>query len=141
MAAPAPTLTQAGCQLARERLAAYQRYAELVEAQEAALEAGDLEAFDVLSSAALEIQASLGGGAPLTNLAHDPEAGTASFVDKVTDLLHSTMARNERIQARLRGLRHETGSEIRKTAESRPRIRTYMTGAGSEEERSLDLRL
>lgn len=140
MTAVARPVTRAGGALARERLAAYQRYAELVEGQEAALEAGDLEAFDLLSRAALELQATLGASAALRHIEDDPEAGQASFVERVSDLLRSTMARNERIQARLHGLRDDAGRDIRNAGTNRPRVRTYIEGAADMGRHSLDFR-
>lgn len=138
--AVARPVTRAGGALARERLAAYQRYAELVEGQEAALEAGDLEAFDAMSWAALDLQATLGAAAALRHLEDDPEAGQASFVDQVTALLRSTMARNERIQARLHHLRDEAGRDIRTAGTNRPRVRSYVQGGADLDRHNLDFR-
>jgi hypothetical protein len=126
--------------LAQERLAAYQRYAGLVEQQEAALASGDLDGFESLSQATKDLQDRLGAAGALRGIAQD--GGVAStFVEQVADLLRTTMARNSRIQARLAGLRQEAGQDIRKTTENRPRVRTYMQGSASEDAPSLDVLL
>lgn len=96
---------------ARARLAAYRRYAEIVTEQEKALIAGDLEAYEALESATHEIQDRI-GLAPTPDLVDDPEAGNASFVDEVADILKATLATNERIQTRLWGMRQAAGADV-----------------------------
>ena len=100
--APFSTHHPAGRQ-ARARLATYRRYAEIVTEQEKALIAADLDAYEALAVAKLELQDRI-GLAPTPDLLEDPEAGHASFVDEVAGILTATLAANERIQSRLEGI-------------------------------------
>ena len=59
MTAATRSAVSAGGALARERLAAYVRYAELLAGQEKALADGDLERFEALAAEAAEVQESM----------------------------------------------------------------------------------
>lgn len=89
---------------ARARLSTYRRYAEIVTEQERALIAGDVETYEALAAATQELQDRI-GLAPTPDLAEDPEAGEAAFVDEVAHILKATLAASERIQFRLQGMR------------------------------------
>jgi hypothetical protein len=146
MSAVARRVVRAGSELARERLAAYARYAGLVAEQERALEDEDLERFQTLSTTIRELQEGVDGAeGALHHLDEDPELGTATFVERVSEILRSTLARNERIQTRLGILRRKVAGEVRRVGEGRHRSRLYMEDgtAGSPGERvpSLDVRL
>lgn len=140
-AAAGRSVTRAGGKLARERLAAYSRYAQIVAEQEEALAQGDLETFEALGKTATELQAELDGSRTTPDLSHDPDAGSDWFVSGVTDLLRATLARNERITARLSGLRRDAAQAVRAAAREAPRLRSYVERSGREAgETHLDLK-
>lgn len=128
----------AGRALARDRLASYRRYAELVRLQESALARGDTDAYEALVEEGLALQDVLGGQPPVRDLAMDPEAGTGAFVAEVADLLRGALAANERIQSRLRGLRGEASSSVRRAREGRGHALEYAARVGSDTLRTLD---
>lgn len=132
MSVPARRIVSAGNELARERLAAYARYAELVAQQERALEREDLEAFRSLAASIEELQAEIGqDGGVLHDLGDDTELGAESFVGRVSEIVRSTLARNERIQARLGMLRRRVGaSGHRAPVPLEPAARYAGTSAG-----------
>ena len=136
--APSSSYHPAGRQ-ARARLAAYRRYAEIVTEQEKALIAGDLETYEALADATHELQDRI-GLAPTPDLAEDPEAGHASFVDEVADILKATLATNERIQARLGGMRRTAGSELRTGGFEAHPTPGYDLGGAHDASSSFDLR-
>ena len=142
MSMPAHAVVSAGGALARKRLAGYARYAELVAEQEAALEADDLGRFEELQAAVSELQAGLGLTASLSVGADDAGVDNEAFVQRAIQILRSTLERNERIQARLRLMRNETGNDIRNLSEGRHGARTYL-GRDSAEARgpNLDMKL
>ena len=143
MSMPAHRLVSAGDALARKRLDAYRRYAELVAEQEAALEAEDMDRFEALQAAAAELQAGLGLTASLAPDGRtDSEVASEAFVHRATQILRSTLDRSERIQARLKAMRREAGEDIRNLTKGRRNARTYM-GSDADENRgpSLDLKL
>lgn len=129
---------QAGGALARDRLASYRRYAELVSLQEAALARGDTDAYEGLVVETAALQDALGGQPPLRDLAGDPEAGSGAFVAEVADLLRGALGANERIQSRLRGLRAEASGSVRRAREGHRHALGY-AGAGADTIPSLDL--
>ncbi len=140
MSVPAHALLHAGDRLARERLEAYRRYAEVVAQQESALEAGDMTSFERFADEAHRLQDDLAVSQGLRELVHDPEADAAWFVDAVTDLVRKTVARNQRIAARLAAMGEGTRAGHSASAR-RARPRRY-TGEpkGATRVRHLDLR-
>lgn len=130
-----------GGEVARGRLALYVRYAELVKAQEAALAAEDLEAFAALAGELEEIRGSVGGaGRPRLEPADDAEAGGPELLEEASSILRSTLARTQRIQARLSALRRAQGDQIRTLKGRAPQARRYTAADGDSAGRSkLDL--
>lgn len=131
---------RAGGVLARDRLASYRRYAELLALQEAAVARGDMDAYAALAEETAALQAALGGHLHPEGLAADPEATSGAFVSELSDLLRSALGANERIQARLRALRADTAGSVRRAREGQRRVREY-AGPGAAPDRRLDLTL
>lgn len=142
MSAAPQLVLRAGDELAQERLSAYTKYAEAVALQEAALEVGDLERFEALARVAERVQSELATSQGLRELLHDQEADSDWFVDRITELVRTTLARNERIRARLARLRRPAGGEIHSAAaEQRPSVRSYTGGSEPDRpEHTLDMR-
>lgn len=133
--------TRAGGALARERLAAYRRYADLVRCQEAALVAGDLEGFRALADEALALQEGLGPALSAAALSQDPDAAGHAFLDEVAELLRSALGGNERIQARLGALRSQAGDSVRRASAGHRRVQGYAGAAFAGGAARLDLTL
>jgi hypothetical protein len=120
---------KAGRELARERLALYTRYAGLVARQESALDAEDMEAFETFGEELATLRSVIGAmpAAP-SHLEEDPEAAEGAFVRQATEVLRATLARTERIQSRLAGMRAQQGADIRRFNRNRPLAQTYAAG-------------
>lgn len=138
MTARSPADDMAGAELARDRLARLQRLAELLAAQEEALRAGDLEAAQALSNAALELQEEIGVAVEATGpRGPGPDPGA----EQAADLLRAALASNERVRGRLRALRQEVAVELHRTARGRPDGASYLRAAAPERRERLDVRL
>ena len=134
---PAPRyLGRAGGELAKERLAQYVRYAELVADQEAALEAGDLERFEELGALVAELREEIGSFGP-----DDPAPGKDEDADAVARALEVALAANTRIQDRLARLRHEGADTIRRVERNRPQARQYVSDASEKPHGRIDVTL
>jgi hypothetical protein len=117
--------TRAGGASARERLAFYRRYADLVRQQESALIAGDLDGFHSLADQALELQGGHGPPATPSSLPEDPGSGPGPSVGELSRILQGTLDTGERIQARLRALRSDAGWSVRRATDGQRRVRGY----------------
>ncbi len=121
----------AGDDLARERLAAYARIAELVLEQETALEADDLERFQELTQAVTELRERMGSG-PLQPMGSPGSTGLkGDHADEAARLIRETLARSQGIRARLATLRQEAGTKIRRIGAGRATGRRYLEAAGA----------
>lgn len=131
--------TRGGGASARERLALYRRYADLVRQQEAALIAGDLDGFHALADQALELQG--GQEPPVTpsGLPEDPGSGAGPGVGELSQILRVTLDAGERIQARLRALRSDAGLSVRRATEGQHRVRGYAPTSDRDPGVRLDL--
>ena len=129
---------QVGGVVARDRLASYRRYAEIVRLQEAALSRGDINAYEELVAETAALQDALGMHPPARDLAGGPEAGSGAFGAEVADLLRGALGANERVQSRLRGLRAEASGSVRRVRQGRRHAMEYV-GSGSDTISSLDL--
>ena len=112
-------LGQAGDQQAKGRLAEYVRYAELVRAQEAALEAEDIETFEKLSHEIHELRR---GSGLADEVAHEGELPA----NEVADVLKDALATNRRIQERLSTMKKSGSDEIRNAGRWRHPTRRYL---------------
>jgi hypothetical protein len=115
-------LGRAGGELARERLARYQRYADLVAEQERALDAEDMLRFEEVADDIARLRADIGApgtGAPVAD----------GDVQAAADALRSALATNRRIQGRLSTLRREKASLIKNVSRRRPQTRRYLADA------------
>jgi len=126
----------AGDDLARERLTAYTRIAELVRAQEAALDADDLDRFHELAADVFRLQASMGettlrATSPSETGGASEPTGQAQAATEAARILQDTLERSERIRMRLADLRQGVGEDIRRLAAGRSPGRRYMEAAGS----------
>lgn len=123
-----------------ERIVAYARYRTLIEAQEGALEDGDLDRYEELTERAREME----DGGPLAL----PDAGEiGALPDEVADRLRSevraALAAQRRVRSRLEGLRDRTQEELRTLPGEGRRVRRYLEGAegGTPRGEGLDLQL
>lgn len=114
-------LGQAGSQQAQDRLAEYVRYAELIAAQESALEAEDMEAFEKLGQEIHELRREIG-------VADDPAQNGEAPARDVADVLNGALATNRRIQERLSAMKKGGAEEIRSAGRWRQPTRRYLTG-------------
>jgi hypothetical protein len=125
-----PAAATAGSELARERLAAYARFAELVSAQESALQAGDMDRFRTLTAAAEELRSACDLALP-DAWGQRLADGSRTFHESAGEILSAALATSERIQTRLLSLQRETGVEIRRMSAERARGRAYLEGSGT----------
>ena len=121
----------AGDHLARERLAAFARIAELVLEQETALEADDLDRFRELTDAVTDLRERLGSAAPEQVVTQGSTGLTGGHSDEAARLLRETLARSQGIRARLATLRQEAGTKIRRIGAGRATGRRYLEAAGA----------
>jgi len=112
-------LGQAGDQQAKGRLAAYVRYAELVRAQEAALEADDIEVFETLSREIHDVRRDIGLADEVTHEGELP-------ANEIADVLKDALATNRRIQERLSTMKKGGSDEIRNAGRWRQPTRRYL---------------
>ena len=130
----APLFGCAGDELARDRLARYQRYAALVAEQEAALEREDMERFEQLGRDIVEARRDIG----VTGGVSDSTDGVE--LRQVADVLRTALVSSQRILERLAGLRRQTGDGIKAVGRGRASGRSYL--AAPEAQRSgLDRKL
>lgn len=119
--------------LSRQRLALYARYAEVVQAQETALENEDLERFETLSAELDEIRRSVGEGAVDM---HGSEGGgaepTRAFVQEAARILRRTLWASERVQGRLLSMRRRARQEIRDIGGRRSHAHQYNVATGTD---------
>ncbi|HSW28472.1 MAG TPA: hypothetical protein VLH75_03165 [Longimicrobiales bacterium] len=130
-------VAHAGDSLVRERLAAFQRYAELVAAQEAAVESGDLDGAEALLDRAAVLQAELG---PAFTTAV-PLDGSGDAATELSHLLRGALSTSERIQAGLHALRAETALSVRRAVAGQRTVRGYAPPAATDAGAGVDLRL
>lgn len=128
-------LGRAGKELARERLSAYMRYAELVAEQEAALEAGEVERFEELSRTVETVRVQIGAPRAPSEVQEVEEAHAAA------DALRDALAANKRIQARLAELRNENAGRIRNVSRRNPQARRYAEESSETPASHLDVKL
>lgn len=112
-------LGQAGSQQAKERLAGYVRYAELIAAQEAALEAEDVETFESLAREIHDVRQEIG-------LADEGALEDEPPARDVADVLKVALATNRRIQERLSTMKKGGADEIRNAGQWRQPTRRYL---------------
>ena len=113
----------AGAAQATERLVLYRRYADLVAAQEAALDANDLDGFQSLGRELESLRAAIGAAGPPVDGSEDQ--GGAARARQAADLLRAALVRTRRIQTRLDAMKREQATEIRTLSRRRPHLRTY----------------
>jgi hypothetical protein len=127
-------LGRAGGELARERLARYLRYADLVAEQERALDAEEMERFEQIADDIARLRAEIGApgaGAPATD----------GDVQAAADALRSALATNRRIQGRLSTLRSENAALIKNVSRRRPQTRRYLADADEAPPAHVDVKL
>lgn len=138
MIARSPGAGTAGAEVARDRLAGLRRLAELLAAQEDALRAGDVDAAQVLSRAAVALQEEVGVALEAEG-SRDPGPGPAA--EEATELLRAALAANERVRRTLRALRQEVVGEMRRNSRGRRKGASYLRAVAPERRESLDVRL
>lgn len=112
-------LGQAGDQQAKGRLAEYVRYAQLVRAQEAALEAEDIPTFERLSEEIHQLRRGIG-------LADEESHEGELPASEVSEVLKDALATNRRIQERLSTMKKGGSDEIRNAGRWRQPTRRYL---------------
>jgi hypothetical protein len=134
----APTYVgQAGGEVAKERLVQFMRYSTLVSAQEVALDAEDYDRFNELSHEISRLRDQIG---PAVSLAERDAAAQQDTRDAV-DVLREAVAVNQRIQARLKGLKQEHAGRIRSVTRRGPQARRYVDEGSEVPVSKLDLKL
>ncbi len=110
----------------RARLAAYSRYAAVVQEQLRALEEEDLDRFSELSDHRAEIQEELASEAEdVSEEEMDPE--TRALLDEARRDVGAAVAQDEEIASRLLRLRAEMGGQIRALSSQKGNARRYLT--------------
>ncbi len=117
-------LGTAGAVLTRARLERYRRYGLLLEAQEEALDGGDLERFRWLADEAERLRSET-----------DPvdDSGELSSAEKAEAraVLEAALERGVRIRERLREMRAAAASDVRDIRRRGPQARRYVRGEGT----------
>lgn len=119
-----------------ERLALYRRYATVVGAQGAALEAGDLDRFSELNITRRSIEAEVDAIRADASVGLNPE--TVHLVAEAADALRRAQAGHRQIEERLRGMKDEARRQITGTEARKDGLRRYLAGAGGRP--SIDVR-
>lgn len=105
------------------------RYAQIVHAQEEALESGDVARFEVLAGERKALQDTLDvSGEDPAEPGADPEEGAMSGED-VAEMLRVALASDRRIEARLRELRDGAAREIRDARRNDRAVEKYAAPA------------
>jgi len=115
----------------RSRVDAYRRYAELLAAQLAALEGGDLDAFDALAELRDRLAAEIDAGPALPpEWQHDLATASDPEVDRLVAEAQHALAQcaeaDRNVRQRLQGLRAETLAAIRSIDGRQPAVRQYL---------------
>lgn len=117
-------LGPAGSELAKQRLSGYLRHAALVAEQEEALDRGDQPRFEELALEISAIQDEI--GLPDHDARPHPDGARPEEESDAVDLLRGTLARSERIHARLMSMKRTQAESIRQVSQRRPQARTYL---------------
>lgn len=129
---------RAGDDLARRRLGLYTRFAELVTAQERALEDEDLARFKALSVELDWLRRAVGdlGPAPAVSAdartATDPATRAPDGDEAMRDVLEKALAATRRIQSRLASLKRSGAAEIRGLEHRASHVRSYFRTSGED---------
>lgn len=131
---------RAGDDQARRRLSLYARFAELVAAQERALEDEDLGRFKALSVELDWLRRAVGDLAPpagATPEASGPGAdrpAPAAHADEnaAREVLEEALAATRRIESRLAGMKRSGAAEIRGLERRASHVRSYFRTAGDD---------
>jgi hypothetical protein len=118
------------------RLTAYSKYVALVQAQEEALEEGDLERHAQLAEEREEIQEELGEAPSSEELAvasEDPEA--RALMERTLSSLRSALAKDAGMQRTLQGLKDEASGQIRSMGSRKGKVHSYLERQELGEER------
>ena len=133
MTNPGAPLDKAGIRLARETLALYARYAELMAMQEAALDDGTLQLFEALDEEVSAVQDQLGLPPDAANNLMG-NFQSESMRSEAIESLREAQATHTRIRARLAALREEAGTEVRHVVRDGSQARRYLEASPSDEE-------
>lgn len=133
-------LGPAGSELAKQRLSGYLRHASLVAEQEEALDRGDQARFEALALEIGAIQDEI--GLPDQNPRPHPDGARPEDESDTVDLLRATLARSERIHARLMSMKRTQAESIRKVSQRGPKARRYLveTARSGDAVAKLDVR-
>ncbi len=112
-----------GVAVSHERLSQYRRYAELVSAQESALDHGDLEQVRKLADELSALEGRI--GSPIPGERAIAEGGEDA--EHAAELLRDALDRTREMASRLRAMKEAEGAEVRRTLTRRPQARAYVT--------------
>ncbi len=110
-----------------QRLALYRRYASVVDEQESALLAGDLDRFSELNLTRRSIEAEVEAARLPPEIPHSAEA--LRLIEEAVDAVRAADMRHARIQERLSSMRGEVAGEIRQVRNRKGNLRAYLQEA------------
>jgi len=117
----------------KARLAAYSRYAAVVQEQLRALEEEDMDRFSELSDHRAEIQDELASEAEeVSEEDLDPE--TRALLDEARREVGAAVAQDQEIASRLLRIRAEMGGQIRALSSQKGNARRYLTESEKPQE-------
>ena len=130
MKSPPRYLGAAGEELAKERLEQYRRYAELIAAQENALEAEDLDRFEELAERVADLRSQIGA----------PGEVLAEHEADVAEVLSEALSTNQRIQRRLADWRGKDAERVRRVTARGPQVKTYVAESREDPPARVDVK-
>lgn len=127
-----PTPARAGAELFRRRLEGYTEYARLLEEQERAAEAGDLDRVSELGARLDVLQAALGDFPSGPDRLPEGDTEGARLRAEAVEVLERAARTQKRVVERLREARNVTRDEIRRLDGRSRQVRSYLDDAPAD---------